>query len=197
MLLKHSHNIRWLLRVVVGLCCGVVYTCQSQAETTPRETSHYEIIAKFLYAFSIHTEWPQEAFHGQDSPFIVGILGEDPFKHDIDAIKGQIVNGRKLEVRYPQNLKEAKGCQLLFISSSEEKRVPEILKALEGTSILTVAEMEGFAEKNGMNGMISIVVEVREGTTRKFGKPRLQINRERAEKAGLTINSRVLDLARK
>jgi len=39
---------------------------------------------------------------------------------------------------------EATNCHILFISTSEKNRLPEILKGLKGTSVLTVGEMEHF-----------------------------------------------------
>ena len=45
---------------------------------------------------------------------------------------------------------DSHGCHLVYISSSERKLLPEILKSLEGSHVLTVGETEQFAVHGGM-----------------------------------------------
>jgi len=79
---------------------------------------------------------------------------------------------------------QATNCHILFISTSERKRLPEILRGLKGRSVLTVSETDRFLEDGGM---INFVLQ---GT-----KIRLQINDDAATKAGLRISSKLLSLA--
>src|SRR2546430_264164 len=83
------------------------------AQTSPY--TPYQHKALFLYNFAKYTGWPKEVFADDNAPFVLGILGKDPFGKDIDIIKGKTVKGRKLEVRYFSNVAEVTGCQLLFI----------------------------------------------------------------------------------
>jgi hypothetical protein len=73
----------------------------------------------------------------------------------------------------------------LFIVSKDKKAFQKILKAVENTSILTVAESEGFLDANGM---INLFVE----------NDRLQfdINLAAAKKANLKLDSEMLKLAK-
>lgn len=82
------------------------------------------------------------------------------------------------------SLAEATNCHIVFISTSERNRLPEILLSLKGTSVLTVGEMNHFAVSGGMINFV-----------RKGNKIRFQINREEATKAGLKISSKLLSLA--
>jgi len=79
---------------------------------------------------------------------------------------------------------EVTNCHILFISSSEKARLPQILKHLNGSSVLTVGEMPGFTETGGM---INFVLE---GT-----KMRFQINKDAANNAGLKISAKLLNVA--
>ena len=77
-------------------------------------------------------------------------------------------------------------CQVLFISSSEEKRLPEILKSLQNAPILTVSEMDRFTESGGMINFVWVEKTIH-----------FQINDVVAKNAGLKIGSKLLGLARK
>ncbi len=43
------------------------------------DSSEYLIKAGFIYNFAKLVEWPTSAFAQQDSPIVIGILGDDPF----------------------------------------------------------------------------------------------------------------------
>jgi len=70
---------------------------------------------------------------------------------------------------------------MLFISSSEMGRLERILADLKGRNILTVADADGFARRGVMICFVT-----------KENKIRLEINREAAQAAGLTISSKLL-----
>src|SRR5204863_4686922 len=103
-----------------------------------------------LFKIAQLTEWPKEAFASDDAPFVLGILGDDPFKSDIEVVNGKLIRGHKLVVKHCSSTQDAAECQLLFISSSEQSRVPKIIKALENKSVMTVAEMENFTGRDGI-----------------------------------------------
>jgi hypothetical protein len=75
-------------------------------------------------------------------------------------------------------------CRILFISSSEQNQLKEILAALDNTSVLTVSDMPQFARRGGM---IQFVVEA--------NKVRVEVNLTSAERAGLTLSSQLLKVA--
>jgi hypothetical protein len=153
--------------------------------------SPYEARAVLVFKIAQFTEWPKESFESDNAPFVMGILGDDPLKPDFSYIDGKTIKGRQLVVRRFSNPQEATKCQLLFIGSSEESRVPKILKALENSNVMTVAEMDGFIEHDG------VVNLGQQKTKGDMGNLRFQINRAAAEKAKLKINSQLLSLASK
>ena len=62
--------------------------------------SEYQVKAVFVFNFSQFVEWPQETFDAQGKPFVIGVLGTDPFGQRLDeAVKGETVNERPLVVR--------------------------------------------------------------------------------------------------
>ncbi|MFC1592266.1 YfiR family protein, partial [Thermodesulfobacteriota bacterium] len=74
-------------------------------------------------------------------------------------------------------------CHILFVSSSEEERLSELLKSFENRNVLTVSDIEGFAAKG-------VVIEF----YKKEDFLRLKINLRAAERAGLKISSKLLDI---
>src|SRR5439155_7453719 len=99
-------------------------------------------------------DWPASAFPPTGDAVIIGVIGEDPFGAILDEVlQGKTCcHDRKLVVRRFQRIENVTECHVLFISSSEEARLADILQTLDGASVLTVGEMDGFAERGGMIG---------------------------------------------
>ncbi|MEO8662099.1 MAG: YfiR family protein [Bryobacteraceae bacterium] len=148
-------------------------------------TDEYYVKAAFLYNFARFVEWPPGTFHKPEDRFAICVLGEDPFGRALeDTIAGKTLEGRLFRVARIRDAAHAAGCQILFIGSSEQKQLAEIVSALPATGILTVGEMRGFATSGGI---INFVLN--------DGRVRFQINRRPAAKANLQISSRLLSLA--
>jgi hypothetical protein len=82
------------------------------------------------------------------------------------------------------SVREMSPCQLMFVSASEARRASRILESLWGSPVLTVGETPGFARSGGV---VQMWIENR--------KVRLEINTYAAERAGLRIDRRLLELA--
>ena len=159
------------------------------AQTSPYTPNQHK--ALYLFNFAKYTEWPPDAFSDENAPFVLGILGKDPFHSDIDIIKGKIIKGRKLVVKYFSSVQEATGCHMLFICSSETNNLGTILEKLDHSRILTVAEAEGFIEQSGM---INLVLEQKSPGSQVVS---FEINQEAAKKANLKLDTQLLKLAKR
>src|SRR5690349_6957277 len=85
----------------------------------------YQVKALFLVNFAKYVEWPENAVRGQS--FVIGILGEDSFgAHLRQAAEGKSAGGKPIEIRKIEALEDLASCQILFISSSEKKRMADI-----------------------------------------------------------------------
>ncbi len=148
--------------------------------------TEYQIKAAFLFNFAKFVEWPPSSFSDASAPLRICVFGRDPFGDELlNITKDKTVNGRRLEVDQGVDLQAARTCQILFIGSSEKRRMKEVLASLSGTSVLTVAENEGFAEQGGM---INFVLEK--------SRVQFEVNRKTAEQAGLKISSKLLSVAK-
>jgi hypothetical protein len=145
----------------------------------------YVVKAGFLFNFAKYVEWPTDAFEKSDSPISIGIVGADPFGEDLDkALRNKTVKERGFSIRRYSDPNDLKPCHILFIPRTEVGHLPEILKKTDSWPVLTVGEDEAFI-KGG--GAVNILIDKE--------KPRLEVNPEAAEKARLTINSKLLKVA--
>ena len=150
----------------------------------PRTKKEYALKAAFLYNFGNFVTWP--AGDGeQDEPFVIAIVGEDPFGPFIDrALGGKTIRGREVRIRRIAGTDGLDGCRVLFIAGLSTSEMEELLDELSGRPVLTVGETERFAHAGGMIGFHV-----------KGGKIRLQINRAATERSGLRLSSKLLSLS--
>ena len=154
-----------------------------RAQQTPTE---YQVKAAYLLNFLKFVEWPDESSPDAHGNWLVGIVGDSPTGDELFRI-GEVKNvlGRAIHVRWFQPGDDMRSCNILFISASEKKRLPSVLAALRGSSVLTVADMDNFI---GSGGMIQLVVE--------SDHVRMVIDVNATSRARLKVSSKLLALAR-
>jgi hypothetical protein len=173
-------------RVAAAVAAAVLLARAVPAATPAAPPREHEVKAAFLYHFAQLVEWPESA-GGPGEPFVVAVVGEDPFGPALEALAGKSVRARPIEVRRYSSAGAMDGVrpQLLFAGGDAEA-VDRALAAVEGQPVLTVGERAGFAERGGMIGF-RVTPEGRVG---------FDINLRRAERAGLKMSSQLLKLAR-
>lgn len=140
----HRFLINWILTV---LC--VVSVTVSGSNTKAAE--EYELKAVFLYNFANFVIWPEAVFKSPTDPLSICVLGENPFGDFLNiASQGKKSHGHSLEDKHIQNVTEIGSCHILFISRSEQNRLYEIANFTKRSAVLTVSDIEGFAEQGGM-----------------------------------------------
>lgn len=169
----------------LNLLVGLLLAGSGYAQDAP--PSEYQVKAAFIFNFAKFVDWPPRAFDGAKAPLCIGVLGENPFGANLErTIRDKTLNNRSIVIKECKTLAEAKTCHLLFISTSENKPLQEILDGLVGTNILTIGETEAFIKSGGMINFF------REGNRFRF-----EINDDAAKKAGLKIDSKLLGLGKK
>jgi len=144
--------------------------------------SEYRVKAVFLFNFAQFVEWPPTAYQSPATPFVIGILGEDPFGPDLDAIvHGERVDQHPMVVERFRSVDEVHDCNILYIARTEIPRLPTILTALKGRSVLTVSD----AEQSDQSGVMIRLVN-------RNSRIRLQIDVGAAKAGNLTISSKLL-----
>lgn len=150
------------------------------------DPSEDQVKAAFLFNFTKFVEWPDGSFETPQAPLVVGIIGDDPIDEDLERmVAGQKVQGRSLVIRRERWGGDLRRCQVLFVSASEHQHSSRILESVQSAGVLTVSDMEGFAEAGGV---IELVVEQK--------RVRFIVNLDAATQDRLRLSAKLLALAR-
>jgi hypothetical protein len=175
-------NIIRLLPILCFLCTAVI---SYPARASEPSMSEYLLKAAFIYNIAKFVEWPPGSFESEKTPLVFCVLGKDPFGYSLNTIDGKIVQGRTLTVRHVDRIEELRACHILFISSSETNRLPQVLQSLKDSKVLTVSDIPHFAQNGGIINLITL-----------DNKINMEINVTAADKARMQISSKLLKLAR-
>lgn len=140
----------------------------------------YAIKAVYLYQFTNFVVWPERDFDAASSPFVIGILGPDPFHGALEeVVRGARVGGHPIVVRHLDDPAEASRCQILYVDPRDDRDVRG-----RKWKALTVGETSEFLDDGGIVRFVT-----------KNGRVRLQINLSAAKAAGLSMSSQLLRIA--
>ncbi|MDT8429488.1 MAG: YfiR family protein [Pseudomonadales bacterium] len=170
-----------LLILVFALVCGTA----AQAQTVSSTDGGPDAIAKFLLNFGRFIDWPASAFAAGTESFNVCLLGENHFGNKLESnLNGKKAGNRAFDVKHlaAGETSQAKTCQIVYISASEETRVGEITAALAGAPVLTVGETDQFPENGGMIGLAG----------ERGDKIAIRMHRARIADAGMEVREQLL-----
>jgi hypothetical protein len=173
-----------VLTLAALLSTSLVLATSRTEASAPDNLPEYAVKAAFLYHFAHFVEW--SAARTNATTVTIGVLGKDPFGELLDnAVLGKTVAGRRVTVRRFTTIDDLQPCDILFVSSSEAARLPEVLARLGKSPVLTVGEADRFARRGGMIGFFF-----------EDSRVRLEVNVGAADAAGLRISSKLLSVAR-
>jgi hypothetical protein len=138
-----------------------------------------KVKAAYLYHLTRFVDWP--VLPPQE--IRICVMGSDAVGRMLGELSNRPVRDRTLKIEV-EGASEPGQCQVLFIGRGE-RRLPEVLKRVRGSSALTVSDAEDFARQGGMVGFYA-----------ESGKIKLEINQDNARAAGLRISAKLLELAR-
>ena len=146
----------------------------------------YQVKAAYLYQFGRYVQWPASAFAGPRSPFVIGVLKEDPTVLDLgQLVEAKKIQDRPIEIRQFSLSSDFTPCHILFLSAAVQPEVQTtIIRRLVGKNVLLVGETDEFIKSGGV---INFVIE--------DYKVRLYVARKAAKRQGLQISSKLLQVA--
>ena len=108
-----------------AIALGILLSVGARAGAADEyRADEYRVKAAFLYNFAKFVEWPPQAFKSPSDPIVIGVLGKNPFGDALaDEVAGKTLGGRAFQVREVTDAQQASGCQIVFVSSSERKRL--------------------------------------------------------------------------
>lgn len=185
-----------------GLFCGRVIVLSLLVLACPARTvepsplpgevpapSEHELKAIYLYNFLQFVQWPQEKCplpEGHASEIVV--IGNTSLQPVLQALQVRLrQKNKELTLVFHDSYREGMDlsrCCLLFIAASEVKKLPEILKGVEGRHVLTVGDSADFADSGVMITLLS-----------RENKIRWAVNRRPVTDAGLQMSAKLLAIA--
>lgn len=142
----------------------------------------YAVKATFVYKFAPFVTWPGAP--KANGAFPICVSGQDQVAPLIATVAhGQDVEGRPIDVRQVNSGPEVQGCAILYIASPDSRKARALLLAARGKPILTITD----SGRTDQHGIIDFCV--------LHGHVRFNIDQSQAAEAGLTISSKLLNLA--
>lgn len=163
---------------VLVLCCAFG---GARGEGAPPPTE-YQVKAAYLFNFGQFVEWPASTFASAGAPFVIGIVGDDPFGSMLDdVVRGEAVGGHPLQVRRFNEGDDVSACNILFIARGETGRLGRALQSVRGHNVLTVTDS---TSEESRDAIIVLITENK--------RIRMRINIAAAHANNLVISSKLL-----
>jgi YfiR/HmsC-like len=177
-----ARRLLCLFLVLLSGSAGFALPARGQADAA----TGYEVKAAFLFNFAKFIEWSPAAFATPQSPFVICVLGPDPFGNVLDdTLQGKTIGDRVFTVQRIKDGPDARHCQMVFVSSSESAHLIEIVESTRGAHVLLAGETAGFAASGG-------TIEF----TLEDNHVHFTINTDAANRSGLKFSSKLLALAK-
>jgi hypothetical protein len=180
MKVRYSHSHLAQVLTLLGLLASF-----SIAPAFADESKENLVKAAFIFNFTKFVDWQGEKAINKQSKIDICVLGDSGIIKNTQVFSQSSSSKLSLSLVHEQNVKNvAAHCHMVFISASEEGRIPEILSVLKNQPVLTISDGEGFIERGGMIGFI-----------KNDARIRLEINKSAVESAGLKIDAQLLEIA--
>ena len=175
-------------RVCAGLlllALALAFTPNQAAGWSDRADSR-DVKAVFLINFLSFAEWPPAKLGPPPARITIAVLGDPSFAAVVErAAAGRAVNGHPVAVQAVETPDEAAAAHLVFIASSHARRLPAALRALAGSTVLTVGDTDGFAQDGVAINLYTFDNRVR-----------IEVNSTAAARAGVRLSASLMRLAR-
>jgi hypothetical protein len=140
----------------------------------------------YIYNFIKFIGWQKEKGEAFSGPIRICMVGDDPLGEALSELENRQVKGHSIQVeRHIYETGDLSGYHIVVIGRSEAERLPGILKQLGDANVLTVSDIQQFAQKGGGIGLVTVE-----------GKVKIEINSRVTSQAGLRVSAKLLEVAR-
>ncbi len=170
-------------RLPLAVTVVVVLGLSPPGRADGREGTESSIKAAIVYNFTKFVHWPTPSEDGPDS-FDVAILGDDEVCDALRTLEGKRVGDRAIRIVESEDPDSFLTCSLVYFGSSRTGMVDDLLQGLDGHPVLTVSDVDEFADTGGMVQLV-----------RHRGKIGFRVNPSSARRCELRISSQLLKMA--
>ena len=175
----------WLL-LLLALCLHQM-PLGAQDDEEMSASRERQIKAAYLYQFGRYVEWPAKAFANAKSPFVIGVLEQDPLIADLEQIAEiKKIQDRPIRIQRFSSIADLRTCHILYLPASiTPEKQAEAVRKMPKQGVLLVGDSDGFLDRGGT---MRFAVE--------DNRIRVVVSRKAAKIAGLTISAKLLQVAR-
>ena len=149
----------------------------------PGKPSEDDVKAAYLLNFGKFIRQSNGQF--SHNPFDICIVGRDSMGQTLDDLAAnQFIDNRPVHVRRLADVTQAKGCTIVYFSSSENDRLREDMALLPAPDALTVGDASDFLDRGGMIQLLLVDKHVR-----------FTVNLSAVNRAHLVLSSELLRVA--
>jgi hypothetical protein len=178
--MKRTAGVRRVVMWYLGIFLSSAMATYAEVPTV----EVYLIKAAFIYNFAKFIEWPLEAFAQTPTQLTLCIPNEALIREAFASIQGKSVQGRRILLKPLLPSDDAHVCHILFLRAGHSDAVRQALQPLQHAPILIVGEAENIVPYGGMIHFLTIEDKIR-----------FIINVKAIKQAGLTVSSKLLQLA--
>jgi hypothetical protein len=143
--------------------------------------------AEFIINLIDNVQWSEDGKPGELDEAVIYVLGECPVYSKLEELAEKASEkGRKIKVELVSHDDDLSGGHILFLPSDDLTVLAKVLKKIDGSKTITVADAKDFAR---YGAMISLYAEDGDSDIH------YEINRLVVESAGITLNSKLMDKA--
>jgi YfiR/HmsC-like len=165
------------------LCFAVISLTLALTAMAQEGNLEDRLKATYIYNFLQFVDWPSQAF-SDASHLTVCVVGPAFESVLQETVRNETVGNRTITVKTTSASDAVHGCQVIYIRESLGKTATDLLGAIRNSPVLTVGDSKEFIEKGGIIRFIKAENHIR-----------FEINPGAAERASLTLSSRLLRLA--
>jgi hypothetical protein len=171
---------RGKLRLAI-LCAGSLFCA---ADAHGQDVTESSLKAAFIHNFAKFTQWPREVLPPA-APLLACVLGDTTFSDVLGSyVKGHPIDGHEIIVSHVASQEAARSCHILYVSGVTSKWAAKVVADLNGAPVLTLSDMDQFAQAGGM---AQLYVE--------DGRIRFKVNIDSTQSSRLQFSSKLLALA--
>jgi hypothetical protein len=147
--------------------------------------SEERVQAAYLHKFLNYADWPLASFPQADTPYVIGIAGDDAVADELARIAaGRSVNNRGVIVKRLLPGDTVNDLHMLYVGRNERARLGQWLRQVKGRPVLAVTSADGALEQGSIINFRTVDDRVR-----------FEVSADTAEQSGLRLNSRLFSVA--
>jgi|GEM_PF-5858841 len=182
-------KLLYLPALLVIICFNIIYF--SLSGTVYAQTDESAIKAEWVYTLIPYIRWIERPH----KELTICTIGREPVHSRLEEIvRREELRAKEEKAKMPPVIhiekknyeSDFKDCHMLYVSTSENNKLSNILEKVEGKQILTVSSLNDFADKGGI---IEFVISS-DGVV-------VRINEKPAEKEKIVIDSDLLGFAKR